>query len=78
MQYAPVITFEDIVEEQIDILYDFCILRRKKGKEDQREDTVRQMLLDCGNERRIEIVLHDVKVGNHTLNELLKMKGYAI
>lgn len=76
--YMPTVTIEDIVEEKISLLYDFCILRRGKHKaKDSREQNVREMLLTCGNEARMEIALHGIHIGDYTLNKLLEMKGFA-
>lgn len=77
--YISTTTIEDIVEEKINLLYDFRILRRGKYKSrDSREQTVRRMLLACGNENRMETALHGIHIGDYTLNELLRMKGFAI
>lgn len=71
-------TFEEIVEEKISLLYDFRYLRRKKDMCDSREEQVRQMLLACGNENRINSAIRGIHTGAYTLNELLNMKGFAI
>ena len=77
--YMTAITFEDIVEEKISLLYDFHYLRHKKDSyHDPREEQVRQMLLACGNENRINSAIRGIHIGDYTLNELLKMKGFAI
>ena len=78
MQYEPIITFEEIVEEFVELCYDFHYLRHKKDEyHDPREDAVRKMFLACGNRNRIESALHDVHIGNYTLNELLRQRGFA-
>ena len=70
-------TFKDIVEEKIDLLYDFRYLRRNKlQRHDIREERVRQMLLACGNENRINSSIRGIHTGDYTLNELLEMKGF--
>ena len=72
-------TFEDIVEEKISLLYDFHYLKHKKDEYfDPREERVRKMLLACGNENRINSAIRGIHTGDYTLNELLKMKGFAI
>ena len=77
MEYLSTMTFEEIVEEFVDLCYDFHYLRHKKDAyHDPREERTRQMFLACGNRSRIESALHDVHIGNCTLNELLKMKGF--
>ena len=76
--YMPTITFEEIVEEKIDLLYDFHYLRRSKYEpHDSREERVRQMLLSCGNENRIDSLIRGIHIGDYTLNEALKRKGFA-
>ncbi len=74
---ALVTTFEDIVEEKIDLLYDFHYLRRNRNNpHDIREERVRQMLLACGNENRINSAIRGIHTGDYTLNELLERKGF--
>lgn len=76
--YIPEITFEDIVEEKIGLLYDFCYLRRGKDRApDSREERVRQMLLACGNENRINSLIMGIHIGDYTLDEILERKGFA-
>ena len=66
----------EIINEKVDLLYDFCILRHRRGnKEDARENAVRQMLKKCGTETRMQIALHDVLMDKITLSELLQQKG---
>ena len=75
--YEIAITFEDIVEEKIELLYDFCYLRRKKdAHSDPREERVRAMFLACGNENRITSAIRGIHTGAYTLNELLITKGF--
>lgn len=74
---ALITTFEDIVEEKIDLLYDFHYLRRNREKpHDTREEQVRQMLLACGNENRIDSLIRGIHIGDYTLNEILERKGF--
>ena len=74
---ALITTFEDIVEEKIDLLYDFHYLRRNRyNPHDTREEQVRQMLLACGNENRIDILVRGIHTGDYTLNEILERKGF--
>ena len=77
MCYKSTTTLEDIVREKIWMLYDFHYLRRKNRRQhDPRENAVREMLLACGNENRIDSALHGIHTGDYTLDELLKMKGF--
>ena len=75
--YIIATTIEEVIDEKIDLLYDFRILRRGKHKErDCREENVREMLLACGNENRIDSAIRGIHTGAYTLNELLEMKGF--
>lgn len=65
----------ELIDEKINLLYDFCILKYKRGKEDTYENAVRKLLAECGTESRMQIVLHDVLLEKTTLTELLKKKG---
>lgn len=77
--YIPVITIEDIVNEKVELLYDFRILRRGKHKEkDIREQNVREMLLACGSEIRMERAIRGIHTGEYNLNQLLTMRGFAL
>ena len=60
-------TLADIVSKKIDLLMDFCIL---KGYGEQ-EKLVRELLSRCTNEIQMDNILHDVLVGNTTLDKLL-------
>lgn len=75
--YEIATTFEEIVEEKIELLYDFRYLRHKKDAyHDHREERVRKMLLACGNENRIDSAIRGIHTGAYTLNELLITKGF--
>lgn len=74
--WLETMTFEETVEYKIEVLYDFCYLRRKGTKPDPREERVRKMLLACGNENRIDSAIRGVHTGAYTLNELLTAKGF--
>lgn len=67
-------TTEEFVNEKVELLYDFRILRHRRGKPDSREDAVRKLLTKCGTETRMEIVLHDVLLDRISLTELLQRK----
>lgn len=66
---------EELINEKVELLYDFCILRYRKGKPDAREDAVRELLNKCGTETRMQNALHDVLLERITLTELLQKKG---
>lgn len=68
-------TIEDIIDKKVYLLYDFCLLTRRKRKPDPREATIRKLLADCGNESRMTITLRDVLIGRITLDDLIEKKG---
>lgn len=69
-------TMEEQVDKKVSLLYDLCILHKKGKYKDNREKAVRKLLTSYENEIQINNVLHDVVVGNSTLNQILKRKGY--
>lgn len=62
----------NIIREKIELLEDFCILKRKN---DERRALVRKALKQCGTEYRMEQMLHDVIRGNITIETVLARKG---
>ena len=66
---------EELINEKVEMLYDFCILRHKRREPDAREDAVRELLNKCGTEFKMQNVLHDVLLERITLTELLQKKG---
>lgn len=76
-EFAPIVLAEE-VDKKIDLLYDLCIMRRRKrnGGVDDREEAVRQMLMNCTSFISIDNAVHDVIVGKCTLDQLLKARGY--
>lgn len=76
-------TTEIVVEKKISLLYDFCILVKRKGLHgvvipDPREETVREMLTACETELVMTNRLHDVLKGEYDLNTLLQRNGYTV
>ena len=69
-------TLSDEVDKKISLLYDAYMLCKKGKGADSREQAVRQMLSAYGTETSMDNAVHDVLVGNCTLNEILKRKGY--
>ena len=59
----------DIIDKKISLLHDFCILSRL----DKREMLVRVFLDKYNTEAQMTRVLHDVLVGNKTLDEMLRL-----
>ena len=64
-------TVEDIAEKKINLLYDFCILRRNGRKPDAREATVRQILIKCGSEHKMTALLHGVLRDRCTIDDII-------
>ena len=62
---------QDWINIKIDLLYDLCILKKRKGKSDPREPQVEELLEQCETRYAMDTMLHDVICGNMTLNELL-------
>lgn len=69
-------TFEEQVDKKVSLLYDMCILLKRRKGVDDREGAVRKLLSAYQSERQVDNAIHDIIVGNYTLNELLKRKGY--
>ena len=68
---------KEMIDEKVQILYDFCILvhyGKNDARIDKREKRIRAMLAKCKTERQMTIVLHDVLMGRETINQLLKRK----
>ena len=63
---------EVIIDKKISLLYDFCILTRKRRLPDQREDDVRTFLAQFNTEHQMTIALHDILIGNTDLDAVLK------
>jgi guanylate kinase len=69
--------FNAEVEKKISLLYDFCVLQRRKNKaHDQREEVVREFLRSYGSEILVDNAVRDIVVGNCKLDEALKRKGF--
>ena len=66
-------TFEDEVDKKVSLLYDFCILHRRKYKKaDEREDAVRKMLHSYGSTISMDNAVHDILVGRCKLEDKMK------
>ena len=61
-----------VVDKKVSLLYDFCILRQSGTSRDGREAAVRAYLQRYSTEAQVTRVLHDVVVGNKTVDQLLK------
>ena len=59
----------NIVDDKIELLKDFCILRKGATKQ---EESVRIILSNCPNELAMERKLFNVLHGNESLKDLIK------
>lgn len=66
------------VDKKVSLLYDFCILRRRRNSSDARETAVREWLSRYPSETQMSNALHTILVGDTTLNNTLKKAGYII
>jgi hypothetical protein len=70
-------TYDNEVEKKVSLLYDFCILHKRKYKQpDEREAAVREFLRSYGSEVLMDNAVRGILVGDYTLTELLRRKGY--
>jgi hypothetical protein len=69
-------TLEDQIDKKVSLLYDLCMLCKRRKGVDKREEAVRELLASYQNETQMDNAVHDIIVGNCTLEELLKRKGY--
>ena len=67
-------TYENEVEKKISLLYDFCILhkRRRCQQRDEREKAVRALLLSYGNANKLNKVVRDIITGEQSINAELR------
>ena len=70
--------FADEVEKKISILYDFCLLRRRKQEPDAREDMVRDLFLKLKSMDTVSGIVRDLQFERITINELLRRNHYEI
>ncbi len=61
-----------IIEKKINILYELGILRHYGRHADSREPALRAYLKRYKTENQLTTALHDVVVGNTTIDQLLK------
>ena len=67
-------TYENEVEKKISLLYDFCILhkRRRCQQRDEREKAVRALLLSYGDANKLNKVVRDIITGEQSINAELR------
>ena len=63
------------IDEQITVLYEMHILKRKILHNDPYEECVKKLLATCSTECQMMNMLHDVKTGDETIEHLLVRKG---
>lgn len=68
-------TIEEQIDKKVSLLYDMCILIKRRNATDDREEAIRQLLSSYQNERQIDNAVHDLVVGKCTLDQMLKKKG---
>ena len=67
----------DYINEVVSMLYDFAILTGDYAyNKDEREPIVREWLATYKTETAIYNAVRDLIIGNKTLNDALKQKGY--
>ena len=64
-----------IIDKKVSLLYDLCMLVKKKKNRDPREDAVRELLEKCETPMQMDNLLHDVVRYDCTVTQLLKKKG---
>lgn len=69
-------TKDEVIDKKVSLLYDLCVLIGRKKHDDDREEAVRKLLASYSNEQQIDNAIHPIIVGNCTLNQTLKRKGY--
>lgn len=62
------------IDKKVSLLYDLCILVANKKDRDVRESDLREVLSHYNSERALTIALHDVVLGNKTIDTFLAQK----
>ena len=63
------------VDKKVSLLYDLCILCKTKTSPDSRETALREVLSHYNSERALTTALHDVVLGNKSIDTFLAQKG---
>ena len=73
-------TYEEEVDKKVSLLYDFAKLGEMCGKRiirtDKREEAVRKLLKSYGSPILMDNAVRGILMGDTTVNEILKRKGY--
>ena len=64
------------IDKKVSLLYDLCVLVRKCKERDARETALREVLSHYNSERALTSALHDVVLGNKTIDTFLEQKCY--
>jgi fructose-bisphosphate aldolase class 1 len=63
---------KDIVNEKVDMLYDFCALHRRGNYPDPREEIVREILTAKGTEDAMQKCIFGVIMFNETVDSMIR------
>ena len=73
-------TYEEEVDKKVSLLYDFAKLGEMRGKRiiraDKREEAVRKLLKSYGSTILMDNAVREILIGDNTVDEILKRKGY--
>lgn len=64
------------VDKKVSLLYDLCILCKDKKSRDEREAALRDVLSHYKSESALTSALHDVVLGNKSIDTFLEQKCY--
>ena len=67
-------TMEVAVDKKVSLLYELYILSCEHGFKDNREDALRQVLANYKSEHSLTTALHDIVVGNESIDTFLAQK----
>ena len=59
----------NIIDEKVELLRDFCILKNNATKQ---EEAIRKILASCSSEVQMEQKIHNVLYGKESLKDLIK------
>lgn len=68
-------TIEEQIDKKVSLLYDMCILIKRRTTKDEREEALRKLLASYETEMQIDNAVRDVITCKYTLDDLLKAKG---
>lgn len=68
--------YEAEVDKKVSLLYDFCVLHKRKMQADEREAAVRKLLQSYGSPIMMDNAVRDILMGKAKLNDTLKRKGF--